>query len=170
MTYTAPSARAFREKAGTLSEKATYELGLIDTEIDLHKSKFVDLTASMVSSTSLAANGADLASGTDATYYAVFVPPVNITAVKMYYFLTEAYAKDTEDAVIAIKTEADEPVTIFTKTLTAAGEAVKTFGNDTPETGAADIAAGTALNLCITATTETAGTGHAKVFMEYIER
>lgn len=169
MTYTAITPDVFRQKAGSNTEKLCSEFSLVDAEIDVHKSKFVDLTASMVSSTNLAANGADLASGTDAIYYAVFIPPVNITAVKMHYYLTEAYVKDTTDAKIMVVTEADTPVTIFTKTLAAAGEAVRSFSTDLPEADVANITAGTALNLSITATSSSSGTGRAKVWLEYVE-
>jgi len=165
MTYTSPGASTFRSKAGSLAEKITYELGLIDTELDAAKIKIWDLTASMVSSTSLAANGADLASGTNATYYAVFCAPVDIHVVSMDDFLTEAYVKDTSDAKIEIVTEASSPVTIATRTLTAAGEAVKTKHSTTPAVTA--VTAGTILNLKITASASSTGTGHAKVFMRY---
>ena len=124
----------------------------------------------MVSSTSLAANGADLADGTNPTFRAVFVPTGDITAVKLYTYITEAYSKDTTDAVIAVATEADTPVTVFTRTLTAGGEAARSFASKTPETGTADIDAGTGLNLVITSTASGTGTGHAKVWLEYIER
>ena len=166
MAYTAPNAVAFRNKAGSLSEKVTYELGLIDTAIDSAKINIVDLTASMVSGTSLAANGADLASGTNATYYAVFCAPVDITVVSMDDFLTEAYVKETTDAKIEIVTEATSPVTIATRTLTATGEAVKTRHSTTPAVAA--VAAGTILNLKLTVSASSTGTGHAKVFMRYI--
>jgi hypothetical protein len=165
MTYTAPNAVAFRNKAGSLASKITSELTLIDTEIDSAKIKIIDLTASMVSSTSLAANGADLASGTNATFYAVFCAPVDIHVVSMDDFLTEAYVKETTDAKIEIVTEAASPVTIATRTLTAGGEAVKTRHSTAP--AAAAVTAGTILNLKITVSASSTGTGHAKVFMRY---
>ena len=124
----------------------------------------------MVSSTNLAANGADLSGASDVTYYTVFIAPVNITAVKMHIYVTEAYVRDTTDAKISLATEADTPVTVFTYTLNAAGVAARTFISDTPETGTADIDAGTGLNLVITSTASDTGTGHAKVWLEYIER
>ena len=170
ITYTCPTLKEWRLQRGTLAEKIYQELYDISAEISANNSKFVDLTASMVSSTSLAANGADLADGTNPTFYAVFTPPVPITVVKMYTYITESYAKDTIDAVIAVATEADAPVTIFTRTLTAGGEAARSFASKTPETGTADIDAGTGLNLVITSTASGTGTGHAKVWLEYIER
>lgn len=124
-----------------------------------------DLTASMVSSTSLAANGAGLAGAADATFYAVFIPPVDITVISMDDYITEEYAKDTTDAKIEIVTEAETPVTIATRTLTADGEAVGATHNTTPESAA--VAADTILNLKITTTGNSEGTGHAKVFMRY---
>lgn len=165
MAYVAPNAVVFRNKSGSLAAKVTSELGLIDTEIDAAKIKIVDLTASMVSGVSLEANGADLASGTNATYYAVFCVPVNIHVVSMDDFLTEAYVKETTDAKIEIVTEATSPVTIATRTLTAAGEAVKAMHSTAPAVAA--VTAGTILNLKITASASSTGTGHAKVFMRY---
>lgn len=124
-----------------------------------------NLTASMVSSDSLAANGADLAGVADATFYAVFIPPVDITIISMDDYITEEYAKDTTDAKIEIVTEAETPVTIATRTLTAAGEAAGTKHNTAPKSAA--VAADTILNLKITMTGNSEGTGHAKVFMRY---
>lgn len=165
MSYNAPGPSAFRSKGGSLAEKITYELGLIDTEIDAAKIKIVDLTASMVSGTSLAANGVDLASGSNATYYAVFCAPVDIHVISMDDFLTEAYVRETTDAKIEIVTEATSPVTIATRTLTAAGETVKSKHSTAPAVTA--VTAGTILNLKITASASSIGTGHAKVFMRY---
>ena len=125
-----------------------------------------DLTASMVSSTSLAANGADLASGTNAIYYAVWCAPVACTIVSMDTFLTEAYVKETTDSKIEIIDNAASPVTKVTYTLPAAGRDVKTHVSTTTIASAA-LAAGDILALKITATASSSGTGHAKVFMRY---
>lgn len=125
----------------------------------------VDLTASMVSGNDLASNGADLAAAADVTFYAVFIPPVAIHVVSMDDYIMEDYAKDTTDAKIEIVTEADTPVTIATRTLTADGEAAKVKHNTTPSSAA--VAADTILNLKITVTGNSSGTGHAKVFMRY---
>lgn len=154
-----------RAKSGTNAEIISREFALVDAAIDTAKIQTVDLTASMVSSTSLAANGVDLASGTNATYYAVWCVPVDIHAVYMDDFLTEAYVKETTDAKIEIVTEAASPVTIATRTLTAGGEAVKVKHSTAPAVTA--IAAGTILNLKITATASSTGTGHAKVSLRY---
>lgn len=166
MTYTAPNAVAFRNKAGSLAEKVTYELGLIDSEIDAAKIKIVDLTASMNSSTSLAANGVDLASGTNHTFYAVFMAPVACTIISMDLYITEAYVKETTDAKVELKTDAASPVTKCTTTLAAAGVAAKTVINVTPTDAA--LAAGTVLNIVTTESASSTGTGHAKVFLRYI--
>lgn len=172
MTYTSITGAQFRKNKGSLSDKLGAEFAKIDTEIDSLTTangkaaiNIVDITASMVSSTSLAANGADLASGTNATYYAVFCAPVDIHIVSMDDFLTEAYVKLTTDAKIEVVTEAASPVTIATRTLTAEGEAVKTKHSTTPAVAA--VAAGTILNLKITSTAAASGTGHAKVFLRY---
>jgi hypothetical protein len=172
MTYTQTNLATLRSKAGSLLQKLYTEFGLVKTELDTLTTangkaaiNTVDLTASMVSATSLAANGADLASGTNATYYAVWCVPVDIHVVSMDDFLTEAYVKETTDAKIEIVTEAGSPVTIATRTLTAGGEAVKTKHSTTPAVTA--VTAGTILNLKITASASSTGTGHAKVFMRY---
>lgn len=175
MTYTAPSKTFLKNTCGTDSSVIAGELGKIDTELDSLATangkaavNIVDLTASMVSSTSLAANGADLNAAETATYYAVFCAPVAITVVSMDDFLTEAYVKDTTDAKIEILTEATSPVTVATRTLTAGGEAVKTKHSTNPASAeVAAIAAGTILNLKITVTGSSTGTGRAKVFMRY---
>jgi hypothetical protein len=140
------------------------ELASLTTANGKASVNIVDLTASMVSSTSLAANGADLASGLDAVFYSVFCAPVDIHIVSMDDFITEIYAKDTTDAKIEIVTEEAVPVVKCTRTLTIGGEAVKTKHSTNPS--AAAVTAGTILNLKITAT-GASGTGHAKVFMRY---
>ena len=165
MTYTSIGVDAFRNKAGSLAKKICYELGLIDAELDRAKINIIDLTASMNSSTSLAANGVDLASGTNHTYYAVFIAPVACTIVSMDTTLTEAYVKETTDAKIELKTEAGTPVTKVTYTLPGAGRAVKTMVSTTPTSAA--LAAGDILNLVITESASSSGTGHAKVFLRY---
>lgn len=166
MRYTPPSNNNFlKSRRGTDSSILNGEFSSIADAIDTSLIKIWDLTASMVSSTGLAANGADIASGTDAIYYAVFCAPVNIHVVSVADFLTEAYVKDTADAKIEVVTEETTPVTISSRTLTATGEAVKTKHSTTPTVSA--VAAGTILNLKITATGSSTGTGHAKVLMVY---
>lgn len=172
MTYTAPTLKKLNVGVKPWPVVLHNELVSLQTELASMTTasgkaavNIVDLTASMVSSTSLAANGADLASGLDATFYAVFCAPVDIHVTSMDDFLTEAYVKETTDAKIEIVTEATSPVTIATRTLTAGGEAVKTKHSTNP--AAAAVTAGTILNLKITATGSSTGTGHAKVFMRY---
>jgi len=168
MVYNATGAGAFRSKAGSLSEKICAEFSQIDTAIDSAKINIVDLTASMNSSTSLAANGVDLASGTNHTYYAVFMAPVACTIVSMDSYLTEAYVKETTDAKIELIDNAASPVTRATYTLPLAGRAVKTMVSTAPVSSAtAALAAGDMLNLAITESAASAGTGHAKVFLRY---
>lgn len=170
MTYTAPGAKLFRAKGGSLSEKICTEFGLIATEIGAHaSSKFVVLTQGVGTNTALATAGIDLASGSNIQIYGVFVAPVNITVVKMYDYLTEAYVKDTTDAKIEILDDAASPNTIFTRTLTAAGEAAKAYHSTNPSTGMASVAAGTRLDLKATNSAASTGTGHAVVVLEYIE-
>lgn len=124
----------------------------------------VVLTHAMGTNSALATSGADLASGSDYVQYGVFVAPVDIVVTTMYDTLTEAYAKDATDAVIAVKDDAGAVVT--TRTLTAGGEAAKAHHATAPGGGPATVTAGTRLDLAITAT-GAGGTGHAVVVLEY---
>jgi len=170
MTYTAPSGATLRKRGGTITDKIATELGKIDTEIDTHKSKFAILTAGLGTPTALATTGVDVADGSGGTYYGVFVAPTDITLVAMHDYLTEAYVKEDDDAKIDVKDDAGTPAIKFTRTLTAEGEAAKTFTSTDPEDGEADVDAGTRLDLVITATKSSSGTGHAVVILEYYER
>jgi hypothetical protein len=172
MTYTQTALDILRSKGGSLLKKIYYEFGLVKTELDALLTangkaaiNTEDLTASMVSSTNLAANGVDIASGSNATFYAVWCAPVACTIVSMDTFLTEAYIKETTDAKIEIVDNAASPVTKCTYTLPVGGRAVKTMVSTTPTSAA--LAAGDILNLAITATASSTGTGHAKVFLRY---
>jgi len=164
--YTAKNAAQLRAKSGTKYEIIASEHAGIDAAIDAAKIKIVDLTASAVSSSSLAANGVDLASGTNHVFYAVFMAPVACTIVSMDVLITEAYVKETTDAKVELKTEAGSPVTLCTTTLAAAGVAAKTVINVTPTVAA--LAAGTIVNIATTESASSSGTGHAKVFMRYV--
>lgn len=165
MVYTAPNQFFLKNSLGTDASIIAGELAKIDTAMDSSNIKVADLTASMVSSTSLAANGVDLASGTNATYYAVFAAPVAITIVGMVTYTTEAYVKETTDAKIDLKTEAGSPVTKCTYTFPAAGQAVKTMITTTPTDAA--LAAGDVLDMAVTVSASSTGTGHAKVYLLY---
>ena len=174
MTYTAITVKKFRQKAGSLVEKICTELGLIDTEIDtintaidLNKSKFIDLTIDLGTDTAKATSGVDLASGSDILKYGFFFP-VDVTLVMMHDYLNEAYVKDTSDAKIEVYDEANTK--LFGRTLTAAGEVVKTHTQTAPEAAAVDVDAGTAFYLKVPHTDVGSGTGHASVIVEYIER
>lgn len=170
MSYSAPTAKAFREKPGSLSDKLVSEFSSIASEITTHAtSKFVVLTAGVGTPTALATAGIDLASGSNIQIYGAFVAPVNITVLKMHDYLTEAYVKETTDAKLEILDDAGSPNTIFTRTLTAAGEAAKAFHSTSPESGKASIAAGTRLDLKATNSASSTGTGHAVVILEYVE-
>jgi hypothetical protein len=166
MVYTAPGQNFLKNSLGTDSSVIAAELGKIDAAIDSSSIKVMDLTASMVSSVSLAANGADIASGSNATFYCVFVAPVALTLVGMVTYMTEAYVKETTDAKVELKTEAASPVTKFTYTLPTAGRALKSMITTAPSSAA--MAAGDALDLVITATGSSTGTGHVKVFLVYM--
>jgi hypothetical protein len=177
MTYTAKTAQQLRNVGGTITEKISAELGLIETELGsitagetLQQSKFANLNTSMVSSSSLAAAGIDLASGSDITMYGVWFAPVDITLIKMHDYITEAYVKDSTDAKIEIYNDAGTPAKLFTRTLTAAGEAAKASHSTSPESGKATVAAGTGIVLKAVNTGSSTGTGHAAVMIEYIER
>lgn len=169
MTYTAKTPSGFRDQSGSLLQKVAGEFALVDTEIDQIKTKYVTLTVSTGTSEALATAGIDLASGSDIVTYAHFFPKA-VTVVKMYDYLTEAYKKDTTDAKIEIYTEAASPVKIFTRTLTATGEAIRAAHTTAPESGKANLAAGTAIYLSATNSGSSSGTGHALVVVEYVEQ
>lgn len=164
--YNPTNAGTFRSKGGSLSEKLGYEFAKIGDGMGTARIQTVDLTASMVSGTSLAANGVDLASGTNATFYAVFVAPVAISIIDMVTYTTEAYVKETTDAKIELKTEAGSPVTKCSYIFPVGGQAVKTRITTTPSSSA--LAAGDALDMVVTQSASTSGTGHAKVFLRYL--
>lgn len=165
MAYVAPGKNFLKNRLGTDSSIISAELAKVDAAIDSAKIQIVDLTASAVSSTSLAANGVDLASGTNHVFYSVFMAPVACTIISMDVVITEAYVKELVDAKVELKTEAGTPVVKCTTTLAAAGVAAKTVINVTPTDAA--LAAGTILNIVTTESASTSGTGHAKVFMRY---
>ena len=175
MAYTAKSAGTLRKIRGSLLEKIAGELALIDAEIDsvgvqaaTHRSKFVLLTAGMGTRSDAATSGVDIADGTGGTTFGVFFAPVAITAVKLHVLANEAYVKDTTDAKIEIKDNTATPVVIFTHTPAAAGVAAGALASISPKTGKAAIAAGTRLDLVVTAT-GSSGTGHVDVILEYYE-
>jgi len=167
MTYTAPTANAWRKKPGTPAKKITDELILLDAEMDVHKIKEVIITAGMGTTTALATTGVDLANAATTTYYGVFVAPEALTLVSMYDYITEAYVKETADAKIEIWDDAGTPVKRFGRTLTAGGEAAKNVTTTEPETGYTAVTAGTRLDLKITGTNDSTGTGHAVVVLRY---
>lgn len=118
--------------------------------------------------TTLVGSGIDLASGSDIERHGVFFP-TSVTVLKMHDYLSELYAKgDAEqvDAVIEVFNEADTK--LFGRTLTAGGEAAELHTKTLPESGEAVLAAGTGIYLKAT-NTETSGTGHAIVMVEYVD-
>jgi len=133
-----------------------------------HKSKFAILSGPGTN-TALATTGVDLADGNITTYHGVLFAPVALTAVKLHYYLTEAFVKDSTDCVLEIYDDAETPVKRFGKTFTAGGEEVKTHGEISPETGVESIAEGTRIDMKITATGSGSGTGHAVILLEYYE-
>lgn len=170
MTYTAKTAKQFRMEKGSLSDKIASELSNIATEITRTNSQFCVLTHGVGTNTALATAGIDLASGSDIQIYGVFFAPVACTVVKLHYYLTEAYVKEsTTDAKIEVYDDTGTPAKIFGKTLTAAGEAAKYHGEILPESGKANLAAGARLDLKAVNTGSSSGTGHAIVILEYVE-
>ena len=169
MAYTAKSAGTLRKIRGSLLEKIAGELALIDAEIDTHRSKFVLLTAGLGTRSAAATSGADIADGTGGTTFGAFFAPVAITAVKLHVLANEAYVKDTTDAKIEIKDNTATPVVVFTHTPAAAGVEAGALVSTSPVTGKAAIAAGKRLDLVVTATGDSDGTGHVDVILEYYE-
>ena len=176
MAYTAKSAGTLRKIRGSLLEKIAGELALIGAEIDsvgaqaaTHRSKFALLTAGLGDRSAVETSGVDIADGTGGTTFGVFFAPVAITAVKLHVLANEAYAKDTTDAKIEIRDNSATPVVVFTHTPSADGVAAGALASISPETGKAAIAAGKRLDLVVTATGSSSGTGHVDVILEYYE-
>ena len=172
MAYTAKTEKEFRSEKGTLSQKITSELALIEAELDsqeISQSKFAVLTAGVGTNTAEATAGLDLASGADIQIYGCFFAPVDIQIVKMHDVLTEAYVKDTNDAKIEIYNNAGVPAKLFGRTLTAAGELIGAQHHTDPEAGAGNVTAGTRIDLKAVHTENGSGTGHAIVILEYTE-
>lgn len=176
MAYVAKDAGTLRKIGGSLLEKIAAELALIDTQLDTvetltttHKSKFVLLTAGLGTRSAAATSGVDLADGTGGTTYGVFFAPVAITAVKLHILYNEAYLKDTADAKIELKDNAGTPAVIFTNTPAATGVAAGTRVEAAPVSGAAAIAAGKRLDLVITSTGSSSGTGYVDIILEYVK-
>jgi hypothetical protein len=176
MAYSAPTAKQFREKAGSLADKIASELGLIDTELDnieagdlKQDSNYAVLTAGIGTPTALGTAGIDLASGSDIQIYGVFFAPKAVTVIALHTYLIEAYVKDTSDAKIEVYDDAGSPNKVFGRTMTAAGEPAKQVRTISPETGRANLAAGTRLDLKAVNTGSSTGTGHAIVILEYKE-
>lgn len=167
MTYDNTTAAEFRTKQGTLSEKLASEFSSISTQFGKSDMNYALITGHEGTRTAAATTGVDVATGSDATYYGVFFAPVALTLTSMYVLVNEAYVKDTTDAVVAIKDNAGTPVTRFTKTMTAAGDAAGTMLTATVETGKSALAAGVRLDLAITATAASTGTGHVDIIIGY---
>lgn len=169
MTYTATDAYTFRTKQGSLSEKICAEFSSIDSEIDtVITTADSDAEKSVVfgsSGATLAGAGFDVADGTGGTTYGVFVAPFAITVTGAFVVMTEAYVKDTDDATVSIVDNAAEANTIGAATLTAEGiDQLGTLAMTLDETS---VAAGTVLNVVVSATAASTGTGHALVVMKY---
>jgi len=176
MAYTAKSAGTLRKIRGSLLEKIAGELALIGAEIDsvgaqaaAHRSKFALLTSGLGDRSAAETSGVDIADGTGGTTFGVFFAPVAITAVKLHVLANEAYARDTTDARIEIRDNSATPVVIFAHTPSADGVAAGTLVSVSPATGKAAIAAGRRLDLVVTATGSSGGTGHVDVILEYYE-
>lgn len=163
-SYSAPNQFFLKNTPGTDASVLAAELAKIDAAIDTSKLQFVELTTGLGTDTALATSGVDLASGSNAQYYARFVAPQAITIVGMATYLTEAYLKDTTDAKIELLDESGSPVTKVSYTLPTP-RAAKSLVITPPASAA--MAAGDALDLKITSTAANAGTGHARVVLIY---
>lgn len=164
-SYTAKNAAQLRAKAGTQASIMAAELASVDAAIDTAKIQQALLTAGMGTRTAVATSGVDLASGSNAVYYGVFHATQAMTITGMVTVLNEAYVKDTTDAVVILKDRAGTPVTKCTYTMPAAGRAAKTSVTTTPASAA--LAAGDILDLYITASGNSTGTGFVDVILKY---
>jgi hypothetical protein len=115
----------------------------------------------------LAGSGIDLASGSDKVKHGFFFPTA-VTLLKMHDYMAEVYARaNSVDALIEVYDEANTK--LLGRTVTAGGEAAQLHTKTTPESGEAILAAGTGIYLKAT-NTESSGTGHAIVMIEYVDR
>lgn len=160
MAYTSPSGHKLRTTGGFRTDQ-------IASLIATAERKYVILSRGDADAeTALATAGIDLASGSNISLFGVYFPQA-VTLIAVHDYLTEAYAKNTTDAKIEVYTEAASPVKLFSRTLTAGGETVRSKHSTAPEAGQESLAAGTAVELRITAT-GASGTGHALVVLEYV--
>jgi len=171
MTYTPKGAKALREEGGSLLQKFAGETASIASELGdvttLAGTRRVVLTAFTGTNEAAVTAGIDLGSGADISVWG-FVTPCACTLGHMFDYLTEAYTKDgATDAKIEVWTDEAQPVKLFTRTLTAAGEAAKAY-HDTAPTVTTQIGQGIALYLKAV-NTGAGGTGHAIVTIEIIE-
>jgi hypothetical protein len=114
----------------------------------------------------LAGSGIDLASGSEKVKHGFFLPTA-VTLLKMHDYMAEVYARaNSVDALIEVYDEANTK--LFGRTVTAGGEAAKLHTQTSPESGEAVLAAGTGIYLKAT-NTESSGTGHAIVMIEYVD-
>lgn len=164
-SFSAKTAAQLRAKSGTKAEIIAGEFALIDAAIDTAKIQNRLLTAGMGTRTAVATSGVDLASGSNAVYYGVFQAHQAMTIVGMVTVLNEDYVKNTTDAVVTLKDRAASPVTKCTYTFPEAGRAAKSFVTTTPTSVA--LAAGDILDLYITATGSSSGTGYVDVILIY---
>ncbi len=172
MTYTAKTAGQLKRIAGSMIEKIATEFGLIDAEIDTHKVHTVHLTAGLGTPTAQATTGVDLADGNDTTYYAVFVPPSDITITEVYVLMTEDYVEDTDAGSITLSApkQGIEGLTICTIALPGTGIVADSGLSGTISGTNGNVNAGKRLDITVVATGSSSGTGHAVVMMEYINR
>lgn len=171
MTYTAKTAKQLRTEKGSLLQKVATENATIADEMgdvtSLAGTHRVVLTANTGTNTAAATAGIDLATGSDISVWG-YVLPAAMTCGHMFDYLTEAYVKDTDDAKIEVWTDEDVPVKLWSRTLTAAGEAAKAYHDSAPIV-ATPIAQGTAIILKAVNTGAGSGTGHAIVTVEFVE-
>lgn len=171
MTFTAKTAKQLRTTRGTLLEKIASENADIAGELDdvtkLGGTHRIVLSAFTGTNEAAATAGIDLATGADISVWG-YVLPAAMTCGHMYDYLTEAYVKDTDDAKIEVWTDEAQPVKLWSRTLTADGEAAKAYHDSAPLV-ATPIAQGTAIILKAVNTAADSGSGHAIVTVEFIE-
>jgi hypothetical protein len=133
--------------------------------------RYENLNVGLGTNTALETTGVDLTHATGGTavqYYGAFFATQAITATKLYIYLTEAYVKDTADCKIEVyDATAVNPVKIFGTTLATKGVDAGTVIEVDVEKGKGSIAAGMRLDVKITTTGSTSGTGYAIMKIGY---
>lgn len=178
--YTAPTWRQIANAKRSLSEKLADNAELLEDEFDAIEAAIPDVSGIETAVGKAAINtailgikpvvvdptevGYDFADGTGGVIHGALVAPADITLVSAKLYVTELYAKNTDDAVVTIQDNALVPNEFASLTFDGDGYAVGdvidlVISED-------EIPALTMLNVNVVSTANT-GTGHGLIVLEY---